>query len=81
MGTIVDKANATEPRLNQAFLEYAQDRGFVVDPARVRSPKDKAWATDCTSWLDGHEDVVPRGDRDHRLRRTRTHPAACRRAA
>lgn len=41
MGTIVDKANSTEPRLNQAFVEYAQDRGFVVDPARVRSPKDK----------------------------------------
>lgn len=41
MATIVEKANATEPRLNQAFVEYAQARGFVVDPARVRSPKDK----------------------------------------
>jgi len=41
MKTIVDKANATEPRLNQAFVEYAQSRGFVVDPARVRSPQDK----------------------------------------
>jgi len=30
-----------EPRLNQAFVEYAQARGFVIDPARVRSPKDK----------------------------------------
>ena len=26
----------TEPRLNDAFREYAQARGFVVDPARVR---------------------------------------------
>ena len=25
-----------------AFLEYAQARGFVVDPARVRTPTDKA---------------------------------------
>ena len=41
MKTIVDRANPTEPRLNQAFVEYAQSRGFVVDPARVRSPQDK----------------------------------------
>ena len=41
MGSVVDKANATEPRLNQAFVEYAQDRGFMVDAARVRSPQDK----------------------------------------
>lgn len=38
---IVDGADSLEPRLNQAFVEYAQTRGFVVDPARVRSPKDK----------------------------------------
>ena len=30
-----------EPRLNRAFAEYAQDRGFVIDPARVRRPADK----------------------------------------
>ena len=41
MKTIVDRANPLEPRLNQAFVEYAQARGFVVDPARVRSPQDK----------------------------------------
>jgi len=41
LGAIVDKANPTDPRFNQAFIEYAQDRGFVVDPARVRRPKDK----------------------------------------
>lgn len=38
---IVDRAHPLAPRLNQAFVEYAQDRGFVVDPARVRSPQDK----------------------------------------
>jgi len=27
--------------LNQAFVEYAQARGFVIDPARVRTPTDK----------------------------------------
>ena len=41
MKTIVEKADALEPRLNQAFVEYAQARGFVIDPARVRSPQDK----------------------------------------
>jgi transposase len=38
---IVDVANPTEPRLNQAFVEYAQSRGFAVDAARVRTPTDK----------------------------------------
>jgi transposase len=41
MKAIVTIAHATEPRLNDAFREYAQARGFAVDPARVRSPKDK----------------------------------------
>ncbi len=41
MKAIVDGAHSTEPRLNQAFTEYAQDRGFLIDPARVRSPQDK----------------------------------------
>ncbi len=38
---IVDKSDALEPRLNQALVEYAQSRGFVIDPARVRRPQDK----------------------------------------
>jgi hypothetical protein len=38
---IVDAADPLQPRFNQAFVEYAQVRGFVIDPARVRSPKDK----------------------------------------
>jgi transposase len=41
MGTVVERANPTDPRFNQAFIEYAQARGFVVDAARVRSPQDK----------------------------------------
>lgn len=38
---IVIGADPLEPRLNEAFVEYAQARGFHVDPARVRSPQDK----------------------------------------
>ena len=41
LSAVVDKANPTEPRLNQAFVEYAQARGFVIDAARVRHPQDK----------------------------------------
>jgi transposase len=29
------------PRLTRGFLEYSQARGFLVDPARIGSPKDK----------------------------------------
>ena len=38
---IVDRAHPLEPRLSEAFVEYAQCRGFAIDPARVRSPQDK----------------------------------------
>jgi transposase len=38
---IVTTADRDTPRLNAAFVEYAQARGFVVDPARVRHPQDK----------------------------------------
>ena len=41
MAGIVDKANPTEPRINQAFCEYAASRGFLIDAARVRHPQDK----------------------------------------
>ena len=40
--TIVQRADPLEPRLTAAFLEYAQARGFVIDPTRVRRPRDKA---------------------------------------
>jgi len=39
---IVSKADPLGARLVEGFLEYAQHRGFHVDPARVRSPRDKA---------------------------------------
>ena len=33
--------DALNPRPTRAFLEYSQARGFLLDPARVRQPKDK----------------------------------------
>ena len=41
MKSIVIEAENTAPRFNDVFLEYAQFRGFVADPARVRTPTDK----------------------------------------
>src|SRR5713101_51012 len=40
--SIVQTADPLAPRLTPAFLEYAQSRGFHIDTARVRSPRDKA---------------------------------------
>lgn len=39
---IVDVADPISPKIVRAFLEYSQARGFVIDPARVRRPTDKA---------------------------------------
>jgi hypothetical protein len=41
MSSIIVEADNLEPSFNQAFVEYAQDRGFLIDPARVRKPTDK----------------------------------------
>jgi hypothetical protein len=41
MSSVVEKADPLNPRFNKAFVEYAQSRGFVIDPARVRTPTDK----------------------------------------
>ena len=38
---VVTDADAVNPRLTVGWLDYAQHVGFVTDPARVRSPKDK----------------------------------------
>ncbi len=41
MKAIVIKADDTSPRFTETFREYAQSRGFTIDPARIRKPKDK----------------------------------------
>lgn len=51
MKAIVDRANPTDPRINDSFREYAESRGFVVDPARVRSPQDKPRVERCVPYV------------------------------
>jgi transposase len=41
LSAVVTKAEHTAPCFNDVFLEYAQSRGFVIDPARVATPTDK----------------------------------------
>jgi transposase len=41
MTTAIVRAHPTDFVLNKSFNEYAQTRGFFVDPARVLHPKDK----------------------------------------
>jgi hypothetical protein len=42
---IVAQADATNPRFSIEWVEYAQARGFVTDPARVAHPQDKGLAS------------------------------------
>lgn len=56
--SMITKADATSPRVNDAFADYAQARGIFVDTARVRRPKDKARVENQVpfvreSWFDG----------------------------
>jgi transposase len=55
---MIKDADALAPTLVSAFLDYVQARGLFVDPARVRSPKDKARVENQVpyvreSWFDG----------------------------
>lgn len=50
---IVVGADPLNPRFCQPFLEYAQSRGFVADPARVRSPQDKARVERSVQYVQG----------------------------
>jgi transposase len=55
---MIKDPDALAPTLVAAFLDYVQARGIFVDPARVRSPKDKARVENQVpyvreSWFDG----------------------------
>jgi transposase len=41
MSSVVTKPDDIAPRFNDTFIEYAQSRGFEIDAARVRHPRDK----------------------------------------
>ena len=47
--TGVLRADIYDPQLNRAYGEMAEHFGVLIDPCRAGKPKDKAYATDCTS--------------------------------
>lgn len=44
----VSKANRYEAKINPSYQEFASHYGTCVIPARVRKPRDKAYASYCT---------------------------------
>ncbi len=51
MSAIVVTAEATAPRFNDVFFEYAQARGFLIDAARVATPTDKPRVERCVPYV------------------------------
>jgi transposase len=46
-----------DPLVNRSYAELAEHYGVLLDPCRVRKPKDKAYATDCTSCVRSTEET------------------------
>jgi len=46
--TGIDKPDLYDPKINRSYAELAEHYGVLVDPARVRKPRDKEVASYCT---------------------------------
>lgn len=57
---VVTRPDRYAPRIDRVFLEYAQYRGFIVDPAIVRHATGKAYASYCTSLIGCGVDLLSR---------------------
>lgn len=68
---VVTDADPVNPRLSQGWLDYAQHAGFVTDPARVRSPKDKPRVERAVQYVRGNfwagESFTDLPDAQHRV--------------
>jgi hypothetical protein len=64
-----------DPLLSRGYAELAQHFGCLIDPARSAKPKDKACASNCSSWMGWTAKALC-----YESRRARTKPAALRRA-
>lgn len=66
LSPVVSEADPLNPTFTVGWLEYAQDRGFFTDPARVRSSKDKPRVERAVQYVRGNffagEDFVDLAD-------------------
>ena len=67
---IVHTADSLHPRLIDGFVEYSQIRGFVVDTARVKHPRDKARVERAVQTV---RDDCYGGEHLHSIEQTRAH--------
>ena len=54
LSAVVTDADGVSPRFTDAFIEYAQSRGFVIDPARVGTPTDKPRVERAVTYVRGN---------------------------
>jgi hypothetical protein len=63
---VVDKADRYSPRINKTFMEYAQARGFIVDPTNSGHARGKAIVENNVGYVKGNffagEDFISRED-------------------
>ena len=82
MKPIVAKADTVNPQFTVGWLEYAQARGFVTDPARVASPQDKPRVERAVQYVRGNffagEDFVDLADAQARAEAWCAHKAGLR---
>jgi transposase len=51
MKACIEQADPYTPRFNRTFLEYANYRGFLPDPARPAHPQDKPVVENCVPYV------------------------------
>ena len=51
---VVDKADRYSPRINKTFMEYAQARGFIVDPTNPAHPRGKPIVENNVAYVKGN---------------------------
>lgn len=92
MKPVIATADAVNPQFTAGWLDYAGHAGFVTDPARVRSPKDKPRVERAVQYVRGNfwagETFTDLDDAQHAAQRwcsntagTRIHGTTCARPA
>jgi transposase len=92
MKPVIAAADAVNPQFTAGWLDYASHAGFITDPARVRSPKDKPRVERAVRYVRGNywagETFTNLDDAQHAANRwcrqtagTRIHGTTCARPA